>query len=345
MQCVSCQFHNMPGLPVCGRCGSSLALGDTIAVHPPRASGRRRALRQFIDYPLRRLWFGLQSGVARGTGAVAEQLHADLDVDLPARHVLFRSVIPGLAHAAAGYTTRARIFWWSYVVLVLGGAFFFGTTFGSVLLGLAFSVHVSSVIDLLGGRGTVLQRMQVAFLTICAVALVFYVPVALLASRVASARVINQDMEPLRNGDVVLVNRWDRPDPGQLVLFFMDRDLREAGTDVGNRHVVFYIPAGERAARVIAGPGQRVEWDGRELRVDGHALNMAQLRIRPNWLPPENPFDVPPGRYLLQPVGVPDMDSRLRSELWRAASLARADQIRGTIYMIYQPLARRGGVH
>lgn len=341
MQCVNCQFHNMPGLTVCGRCGSSLVLGDAISVYPPRASAWQQAIRQFIDYPFRRLWFGLRSGIARTGGTVAKQLSVDLDVDLPTRSVLLRSVIPGLAHVAAGYTTRGRIFCWLYLILGLSGVFFFGTTLGSILLGLAFSVHVSSVIDLLGGRGSPRQRIEIAFLTICAVALMFYAPVGWLMSHVASARAINQDMDLLRRGDVVLVNRWDRAEPGQLVLFWLDRDLREPGGQEGYRHVVYRIPAGERVARVVAEPGQRVEWDGKELRVDGQAMDMTKLRIRPNWLPPENPYVVPADRYFLQPVDVPDMDSRLHSDLWRAASLARVEDIRGSIYMVYQPLRRR----
>ena len=341
MQCANCQFYNMPGLAVCGRCGSSLALADDIDVHPPRAAARSRKLRRVFVYPFSRRWFSLWHGIARGSQALGQQLRMDLDVDLPERGVLLRSVVPGLAHVAAGHVTRGRIFLWLYLALALSGLFLFGTTLGSILLGLAFSVHVSSVIDLLGSRGSVRQRIVAALITLCGVVLFFYTPLGWLASRVASARVLNQDMGIFRRGDVVLINQWDRPDPGRVALFFLDREVRE---NAPQQHTVYVVPAGERVVRVIAGPGQRVEWDGKELRVDGEVLDMARLGIEPRRLPVENPFVVPVGFYLVQPAGVPEVDARLHSAAWRATSLAREEHIRGTIYMIYQPLRRRSWV-
>jgi hypothetical protein len=58
----------------------------------------------------------------------------------------------------------------------------------------------------------------------------------------------------------------------------------------------------------------------------------------------ENPFQVEPGYFLIQPVDVPVID-HASSDFWRATSLARAEYIRGRIYMIYQPLRRRALVY
>ena len=54
MQCLSCRFENMPGLTVCGRCGSVLDVrGAAIDVHPTRASAGKRLHRWL---PMRRYY-------------------------------------------------------------------------------------------------------------------------------------------------------------------------------------------------------------------------------------------------------------------------------------------------
>src|SRR4051812_25378422 len=57
MQCRNCQFQNMPGVAVCGRCSTSLSLGAEIDVNPPRAGGATLAMRRvFSSHALRVRW-------------------------------------------------------------------------------------------------------------------------------------------------------------------------------------------------------------------------------------------------------------------------------------------------
>lgn len=341
MQCVSCQFHNMPGLAVCGRCGSSLTLAADIDINPPRASTRSRAARRLFAFPLARSWFSFKHRAAGVGKAVGRGVKQELDIDWPDHHVLLFAIIPGLAQVASGHRFRGKIFLWLYFALLVCGVFCFGTTLGSVLLGFAFAVHVSSVIDLLGGRGLLAQRVAIALMTMCLMVVVIYLPLVWFADRVAHAIVLNQDMGSFRRGDVVLVNRWARPKPGQLVLFLMGTELGREGGLQNGRHVIFEIPAGDRVGRVIAGPGQELTWDGTELRVDGEALDLSAHQFSRRGLPKKSPFRVPDGQWLVQPAGVSDIDANVQPELWRATSLARDEDIRGRIYMLYQPLGRR----
>src|SRR5947209_16589193 len=65
MKCVNCQFQNMPGSTVCGRCGTALGLATATAidVHPPRAGRWRKRVREAL--PVRRAYFGLRDAAER----------------------------------------------------------------------------------------------------------------------------------------------------------------------------------------------------------------------------------------------------------------------------------------
>jgi hypothetical protein len=329
---------------VCGWCGSSLVLASAIDVQPPRASARSRRVRQLVIYRLGRPWFAFAEWLAPATRGIRKRFGRDLDIDVPARSVLCRMIVPGWAHAAVGRWERGRIFLALYLVLAVIGLFFFGSFVGNSLLGLAFSAHVASAIDLLGGRGEARQRIILAIVAMFALGAGIYAPAGWLVGHVAWPRQLNQDMGGFRRGDLVLVNRWDRPEPGEAILWLSHREFQvsaPADVNVFGRPVVYRHRAGERIARVIAGPDQQVTWDGAELRVDGRQLDLAPHYIEPRGFPSKNPFRVPAGHFLIQPVDVPVIDAHLSPDHWRATSLVREQDVRGRIYMIYQPLGRR----
>src|SRR5690606_28629299 len=136
------QFENMPGLANCGRCGASLLIGQAdIDVHPPRASTRRKQLRRRFPSV-----HGFRERVhTLGTALVKGVSHNEQPPEWP---VVWRMIIPGWAHRYSGYHIRAMIFFFSYLALLLSGLYFIGTNRGGLLLGLAFSCHASSILDL-----------------------------------------------------------------------------------------------------------------------------------------------------------------------------------------------------
>lgn len=332
----------MPGLTICSRCGSSLALAADIGVIPPRAGERAKRLRRLVPTWFRRDLYETvhrHAAVIRGfLGRIARELA----VEWPKPGVMFRFVVPGWAQLTTGQTLRGRLFLTVFSSLVVGALFFYASALGNLCVGLTFSVHVSSIIDALGGRGGVRQRITQALLAMFVIGLMVYAPVGWLAGRVASPHQLNQDMGGFYRGDVLLSNAWDRPEPGQLVIWWMAWQIGQDHPNEGHQgwHWRYVQRAGERLARVIAGSGQCVEWDGHELRVDGRVLPLDIHHIDPRGLPAESPFYVPAGYYLIQPVDVPVID-RVNLDRWRTSSLAREEFIRGRIYMIYEPLRRR----
>lgn len=176
MQCASCQFENMPGIEVCGRCGSLLGLRSlAIDVHPPRAGAWAKQWRQRWS-PFRSLYFkARQAGRTRWL----EDLEAAMLHGLP-MGILIRMIVPGWAHSHLGRRTRGLLFllpWLGSLALSLlfiyvtlntvpipryGGGVTLrtfgnmrgGLSLGGMFLGLAFSVHFASCLSLARLQGT-----------------------------------------------------------------------------------------------------------------------------------------------------------------------------------------------
>src|SRR5580692_5370624 len=144
MQCMNCGFQNMPGTEVCGRCTTSLGLATAVMdVHPPRASRTAKRARRVL--PIKKAWFRTR-----------DALHAD-DVSARLRHasgslppfpIFARMIIPGWSHFFLKQRLRGHLFFWGFVTCLLPSFLMYGSTWGSVWFGLAFSVHSSAALDI-----------------------------------------------------------------------------------------------------------------------------------------------------------------------------------------------------
>jgi hypothetical protein len=273
MQCVSCQFFNVPGSANCGRCGSVLQFDQLkISVEPPRATRGSRFLRRF-DVFLNRTG---EAATEANRGILGLRKNPDDVLPLP---LLVRSLIPGGGLLYA----NARLYGWISLGLWLFlcglTILLFGTTASGLAFGLAFVVHfVSGLVASrsIGVKGRVVFVYAAMLLT--GLLAVFYVPVPIVSDSFYRSITINAATMDFEPGDVLVYRRWHeesrgRATPGTMIIF--ETQNRSLQTEV-QRDLYINIAAGLFLTRVVAGPGDVVSWDGRELAVNG---------VRSDWQP------------------------------------------------------------
>ena len=243
MQCPSCRFENMPGLESCGRCGTSLSLSTvTIDVNPPRASKAAKRLRKAVP---RRLIYRARDLASEAHRVVTRSTVEDSRIPLPEPAILSRLIVPGWAHMHSGLAIRGSVFLAAYLPLLLLGLAGWGSGLASILLGLAFSVHASSVVDILVRQGTVRfpKMMATTLLVSLILAVLVYVPAGQVLARMAAPIQYRQDARPFQRYDVVLINEWayalTAPRRGDIVQFRPTYFRRQAPSGFrgrGGRH-------------------------------------------------------------------------------------------------------------
>jgi signal peptidase I len=344
MQCPSCRFENMPGLETCGRCGTSLALAAAaIDVHPPRASRAAKRVRQAVP---RRLLYRARDAAIEARRAVAGSIVEDSRIPLPEPGILPRLIVPGWAHLYTGQRVRGWFFLGSYLPLLLIGLTRWGTDLGSIAAGLAFSVHASSVVDILIRQGTVRfpKMMATACMASLVLASLIYAPAGwLLAYRLAAPIEYAHESPPFRRGDVVLINRWayalTTPRRGAVVQFRPNVAGRVADPNQRAFHTRWAYEENELIDRLVGLPGDRVVWDGGKLAINGTPVSWRPLL--PERLPPHLDITVPAGRYLILPTtSVAATNAGGGQSYWEFAGLFPGDDILGAAYLRVAPLSR-----
>jgi hypothetical protein len=254
-------------------------------------------------------------------------------------------VIPGWAHNFTGQRLRGLIFLGVYLAFLLPGILLFGTTAGSMLLGLAFSAHASSAMDIVLQRhGPMPSRVATTFVTTALLGLVLYLPAGWLLTRVADPHTIHFDSAPFQDGDVMLVNQWaylrSDPVPGDVVLYNNANEVLDR-VMTGGAHGWIRIHSGQGIDRIIAGPGSEVLWDGGKLLVDKRPSPFQPLA--PQNLPPRLKSKVPEGAYLILPSTVNVRTNpyvRVPDQIWQNLAVVSGPQIVGKVYLRTHPLSR-----
>lgn len=351
MQCSSCRFENMPGADVCGRCGTSLRIGTMVMdVRPPRAGKFAKGLRRVV--PVRQVYYGVRDGAeAIGVTASARRVRELADegtAQTPPWPLLWRVIVPGWSQIYQGKTTRGRWYLGAFLAVLVPGLLLLGTTWGSILLGLAFSVHTSAAFDVFqqyrpetGMAGMMMRSVWVML----AVWMFIYLPAGWVVGMGALVRTIQADIPPLlRSGDAVLVNRslhWGAyPRPGQIVLYTLPTiriDRQE-----GSRHAIYEI-GGERMERVLATGGDKVLWDGKRLIVNGKESALRPLDA--GALPKRMTVTVPTDSVFILPSGFVLRGAPLDDYDWQRIAIVPRDEVLGTPYLRWQPFWRMKVIH
>jgi hypothetical protein len=302
----------------------------TIDVHPPRAGRFAKSVRRVMPLEAAR------NRVFEAARRVRDGTPRSLGFRDGARvgALLLRLVIPGWSQHRAGHRRRGLAFFWTWVALLLFGMVNFGTTLGSLLLGLAFSVHVSAGIDFITqhlSANTVRRRIGFAIGFAALLTLAIYAPAVRMVTRFADPLTIQAAAGPFAEGDVVLVNHAPRfYQPGQLVLFDIGNVTQEI-----TRHA-YIIYTGDRIDRVIARGGDVVRWHEGQLFINDVESDLRPLQ--PSRLPARFSVTVPEGSYLIFPSTTPTLSPRSGESTWRDLSLVRAEKIQGMAYFRSHPL-------
>jgi hypothetical protein len=232
-----------------------------------------------------------------------------------------RILVPGYAQWYWRQRERALILFGSFAAGLGVGVFAWGTRTGMAVLGFAFLTHVVSVVDVLRqsafpGFG---RWMPVASAS-GGLALGVYAPALALAAMVA----------------------WPAVGGGQASTGYLVNccAYRGAGPKRGDWVWARTSPwADPRVGRVVAGPGDGVEWSDHQLRVNGRALNPGRP-FRSDGPPDTLAFNVPDGHVLVQPEA--GLEPGTLSE---GLVLVSNDQVKGRAWARLYPIWNRRLLH
>ncbi len=260
--------------------------------------------------------------------------------------VVRRMIVPGWPQIYGGRPLRGKVFLGAYLVLLAGGLLFAGTLFGGLLMGLAVSCHVSSILDVaLTNIHGFAQRLWRSLIIFVAVILFVYVPLAWLVGQVASPQRIRMNALPFEAGDVLLVNRttlrWFSPQAGDVVQYEIPRTTVTRRTHGGlNAQVVI---TGSHIDRILAVGGQQVDCRDGVFHVDGKPSGLRPLN--PQWTSCLPELKVPEGQYLIVPSTNPYMTPNVTPSVIREIGLVSRSRLSGRVYFRTQPLTRFGFIH
>lgn len=180
-----------------------------------------------------------------------------------------------------------------FLFLLLSGVVLMGAYVGAVFWGLAFSVHLASILNGLSCRWSSLrQQLSLSALLALLLAMGLYAPAASFWDRHFPLVRIQNDLGDFRAGDVVWYRRGVHPRPGDWIYYDQERVTFPLRTNM------VYAITGPMLAKVIALSGQVVTWQN-ELRVDGIHFD-AETRNEPHpWIEEKS---VPPTSVAIIPI-------------------------------------------
>ncbi|MEQ9379776.1 MAG: hypothetical protein RJP95_02855 [Pirellulales bacterium] len=320
----------MPGSGNCARCGTSLTLAAaTIDVHPPRAGklvrtapsllGVRRAWNRFfpsVQSALASVWGGSENAIARWP-------------------TFLECIVPGLGQMRRGDRAQGWLFFGTFALLLSLGILLMGTTAGSLLLGLAFAAHVTALRDATAGSFALLgDRLKHALLVAIGLFMLLYLPAGWAITRVGTPFRLTQGLPPFNQGDVLWYSNVAKATAGDLVLYEVP-----SVSLAGNRNDGYparIVVAGQRINRVVAGPGQVVQWNEGQLLVDGSASRYQPASAR--LLQMEDALTVPRGRFFILPDNLLPNAVAISPEQLLTVSLVAEERVLGPVFLRSYPL-------
>jgi len=342
VQCVNCQFENMPGSAACVRCGTSLRLATAaVAVHPPRATPLAKRLRSW--FPLVFYYYRFREQLGRIDLRLPTWLTEALVTDRLRIGTWLRMIVPGWAHAHEGQWDRGRWYLLGWLAMAGLAVLTFGSALSALLAGLVLAVHAGSMIDL-AWRSREFEDERTLFAVVvvwtavaCLVVVGLYVPLRQVVFSVIDARQWMDDEPPLAAGDVVLfrplVNLSDLPQPGDVVVY-----SRGGYSLQQEYHRTLVRPPADAMDRIIAGPDTKVRWRQGKLTVNGQDSSVRPLAAER--VPADFELEVPSGYVCIFPSTDSLLATSASLEQWTQLSLVPQHAILGRAVVRNYPFWR-----
>ena len=255
---------------------------------------------------------------------------------------VFLCIIPGLGHLV---NKRFKEIWWyflAWLVLILTGLFFYGTTTGYFLIGLAIGLHV--VIAILYGLFKDLdnfrEKAAVAFFLLIGFLLLYrFVPRMLFPFLTGSYSSIDIPYYNVSEGDYLLarsdIDRDTILDRGSLIVF--------NPVAIGGHQARAFHNGGTAIGEIVGLPGENIQVNDEVFTIDGLPLDVEQYPV-PAWLQkrtlsiiiPEDSYFVS-ARYNVNAHGIALTDSNIRQ-----VCIVKKSSIEAKAFMRWLPIARRG---
>lgn len=348
MQCVNCQFENMPGAGSCVRCGTSMAIaGSAIAIEPPRASTWRKHVRPWLQ-PARASYYRTRDALSGGLPQVYAEFVRSIDTPSLSFGLVARMCVPGWAHVYLGHVVRGAVFFAIYLPLLTYALLALGSTNGAIALGIAFGVHAASIIDLLTNEEqSIRERVMVTPLFVLVSLFVGYWAMGSAISQIASTRALLRPAGPFATGDVLLFNRWaysvGAPKPGDVVVY--DVPSRPNGVRIpwaASREAAYLHLFGERIERIVAGPNSHLQVQDGKLLIDDQPSKYLPLRV--DRLPLSLSLSIPEGHYAILLTTDDNMTPDTPAAAWQQFCIVPTKNIVGRVYFRNYPFSRRSWI-
>jgi Signal peptidase, peptidase S26 len=261
------------------------------------------------------------------------------------RPLLLRLIVPGWAHCFVGQCRTGALVLLVFIACVIASLAAFGSQWGTLCMGCTFLVHQWAVVDVINWdmpKASFGVRFRYAGSCMAVLAICFYLPAALAASFLADPVRCQLSVDPLRSGDVLLMNRllhspgWPRV--GDIVLYEIPEETTPVLLPSGESRL--YLYTGRRIDRILANSGDKVVWNDGELYINDQLSAIRPLN--PTHLPDRFIVEVPKDCVLIAPTTTPEPIPGVST--WLQLACVPKPQVLGEVYWRWQPLSRFGPI-
>jgi len=246
------------------------------------------------------------------------------------------NIIPGLGTCAGGRCFRGALNFLIWLVLLLLGLNFYGSWPANIFLGLMLVAHFAALYDtfpFVVHRGRVQEMYGVCGILLMGLIILYGGGQFAASFRFQGFNVRLADYVPVfYPGDFVLIRKSDTYRRGDIVLFHRPH----VNYDSDGRGRILALPIGDYCDRVIGLPGEIVKLSHGDIYINGQKLDRTMYPINNVPLVGEWEMELDNETYFII-----NSYRRIRLDVLKKYGQVSREDIRGRIFMIWQPMSRR----